>query len=240
MSQKQYLIIGDGRMAKHFSHYLGLLQIPHDSWTKKTSPELLQIKAHTATHILLLITDSQIEAFYKAHLAHHIQKCILHFSGALEVPGIVGIHPLMTFGPDLYDLPTYKKIHFVATSDRPINDLLPGLHNPCHILPKNQKSLYHALCVFSGNFTTLLWQEAFREFEKLGISQEALVPYLDQTISNLKKNSNAALTGPLARKDALTVSQNLQALNGHKGQAIYTAFVQTYFPEYKGPFHENK
>lgn len=240
MSSPKYLIIGDGRMAEHFSHYLELLNIPFDSWNKKTAPELLQSRAETATHILILISDSQIEPFYQAHLKHLQNKTLLHFSGALEIPGLIGIHPLMTFGFDLYDLPTYKKIHFVTSSDKPINVLLPGLHNSCHMIAPDRKALYHGLCVFSGNFTTLLWQETFKEFQKMGLPNSALVPYLEQIVSNLKAHPESALTGPLARKDALTVSRHLQALQGHAGQKIYSAFVQTYFPEYKGSFYENQ
>jgi predicted short-subunit dehydrogenase-like oxidoreductase (DUF2520 family) len=92
------------------------------------------------------------------------------------------------------------------------------------------KSLYHSLCVLSGNFTTMLWQKAFSDFdEKLELDDNLLIPYMEQTFENLRTDRTNALTGPLARKDKATVERNLQALEGDLYQNVYRSFASTVF-----------
>jgi predicted short-subunit dehydrogenase-like oxidoreductase (DUF2520 family) len=91
-----------------------------------------------------------------------------------------------------------------------------------------KKSLYHSLCVLSGNFTTMLWQKVFQDFQdKLKLEPELLLPYMEQTFENLNLNWVDALTGPLARKDDATIEKNIHALEGDLYQNVYRSFVDT-------------
>ena len=108
-------------------------------------------------------------------------------------------------------------------------DLLPELRNQHVTIPKKLKPFYHAFCVISGNFSSLLWQKAFQEFEKkLNFPKEILHPYLEQIFLNLKNEPENALTGPLVRSDKKTVLANLDALSQDPYQEIYQAFVKVY------------
>lgn len=65
----KYLIIGNGRVARHLCHYFSLLKIKQFSqWDRSQSLERLHELATDATHILLAIKDSAIEQFIDAHL----------------------------------------------------------------------------------------------------------------------------------------------------------------------------
>ena len=145
-------------------------------------------------------------------------KIVVHFSGALVIPGLLDAHPLMTFAEDLYDLQTYRSMAFVTSSDE--TEILPGFKNHFYKISKEQKPLYHALCVASGNFTTLLWQKMKSGLGEMGIPFEAAHPYLQQITKNLISNPDAALTGPIARKDFVTLKKNEQALAGDDFQKI--------------------
>lgn len=139
----------------------------------------------------------------------------------------------MTFADELYDLPTYESTPFVLESESPLSfqDLLPGLLNPSYRISRVQKSRYHALCVMSGNFTTMLWEHAFQEFsEKFGLPKEVLLPYLHQTASNLAESSpgQSVLTGPLARGDSETIARHLDALGVDSYRSVYEAFVRVH------------
>ena len=94
----KYLIVGNGKMAKHFGHYLATLNLSFQTWNRQHySVETLKHFADDATHILLLISDHAIEPFIKRH--PYIQnKTLVHCSGCLETPLAYSAHPLSTFG----------------------------------------------------------------------------------------------------------------------------------------------
>lgn len=229
---QRYLIIGSGRVARHFAHYFQFLGLHFDLWNRQLPLAQLQHHLKKSTHVLLLISDSAIEKFYQEHLVANESPFIcLHFSGSLEVPGIESVHPLMTFAQSLYSFEDYKAIPFVFTSRKDFKQLLPGLPNPAFQIKPEQKADYHAHCVLSGNFTTFLWQEMRACLLKLGLPGDIHIPYMKQIFKNLESNPSEALTGPLARKDLKTVLVNDKALSGQPTRMIYRAFVKAYFPE---------
>ncbi|MEZ0392963.1 MAG: DUF2520 domain-containing protein [Pseudobdellovibrionaceae bacterium] len=226
----RYLVIGAGRAAQNFVCYFKLLGLQFEQWNRHETTQKLKVQLQTATHVLLLISDRAISEFHQTHLSNYPGQT-LHFSGALEVPGVISVHPLMTFTDRLFSLEDYKKIPFVTTSQEDFSKLLPGLPNPSFYLNPEKKAYYHALCVLSGNFTTLLWQKMNEGLRELGLPEGIQIPYMEQIFKNLKDNPGAALTGPLMRKDLQTVLANDRALSQDSSREIYRAFVHTYFPE---------
>jgi predicted short-subunit dehydrogenase-like oxidoreductase (DUF2520 family) len=150
---------------------------------------------------------------------------IIHFSGASSFSGLIDAHPLVSFGPQLFSLEFYKKINFVL-SDGLLCDFIPELPNHSFQIQKSDKPFYHALCVLSGNFTTMLWQKMFAGLNDLNLPIDIAYPYLGSIVENLKNNPEAALTGPLARKDFGTIRKNLESLQNDPYQKIYRAFQQ--------------
>jgi predicted short-subunit dehydrogenase-like oxidoreductase (DUF2520 family) len=220
----RYLIVGNGRVARHFCHYLSLLDIQYSQWHRPQSIGQLAKEAATATHILVLIMDSAIEPFIASHLAK-TPAVKIHFSGALVTGLAHGAHPLMTFGKNLYTLEKYRSIPFIADTKE---NLLPGLPNQQFFLPPDKKALYHAYCVLAGNFSCLLWQKFFNGLGELNLPPEAGQPYLRQQTENLLEDYKSALTGPLVRGDQLTIDRNLLALENDPFQQVYKSFVEAY------------
>lgn len=230
-------LVGDGRMARHFSHYLDLSGYSslYRTWSRRLEAaqglSLAQAVQGSDT-VLLLIRDSEIEPFIQAHPELE-GKTLVHFSGALITPFATGFHPLMTFSQDLYPLETYQAVWFVCEEGgAKFGDVLSFLSNRNITVPGELKPLYHALCVLGGNFTALLWQKVFKDFEeRLGIPSEAALPYLRQVTTNLTENPGGALTGPLQRRDIPTLRKNRQALIGDPFQAVYEAFLGAVAPD---------
>lgn len=229
-TKTQYLVIGSGRTGRHMIRYLQALDLPCTSWSRSQSFSDLKALCEPATHILLSISDREIQNFAQTHLAEFLSvKKIIHFSGALVISGLIDAHPLMTFTDDLYDLQTYRSISFISSSSE--RQILPGLENRFFHINPEQKALYHALCVASGNFTTLLWQKMKSGLAEMNIPFEAAHPYLLQITQNLIHHPDTALTGPIARQDLPTVKANHQAFAGDSFQEIYRAFIHTYYKE---------
>lgn len=113
--------------------------------------------------ILVLIKDDEIEKFISEKKSGILQdKIFVHFSGLLSIPDAESVHPLITFGENLYDPVTYSKITFITEAGRKsFRELFPELSNPSFQIPAEHKALYHAYCVMSGNFTTILWKSFF-------------------------------------------------------------------------------
>lgn len=224
-----YLIIGNGRVASHFAHYISLLGITCQQWWRTLPDSQLQSQLPSATHVLLLISDDAIESFAKNKLIGHPGYHI-HFSGSLVSDNLIGVHPLQTFSDDLYELEQYQNISFVLDHDAPdFTELFPYFSNQHVRMNKRDKAKYHALCVLSGNFSCMLWEKFFSELENgFNIPRDIAFPYLQQQMLNLTAHAKSVMTGPLVRNDKDTIQINLKALEGDPFASVYSSFVDCY------------
>lgn len=224
-TKPSYGLIGRGRVAAHMTRYLELEAQPCVGW-HRGMPGPPERVLDGCDVVLLAISDDELASFIDVHRWLG-QRTAVHFSGSLTLAGASGLHPLMTFGPELYDLETYRSIPFIEERGGVrFADAFPGLGNPSWPLDPELKPLYHALCVLGGNFTTLLWSKVLEDFKaRLGLPPEALLPYLERTCRNAARSGEAALTGPLARRDLGTVGRDLEALGEDPYAGVYRAFA---------------
>ncbi|HVE43843.1 MAG TPA: DUF2520 domain-containing protein [Gammaproteobacteria bacterium] len=225
-----YLLIGSqGRVGRHIRHYLSLLNMPAAVWCRAEPLSVLEQQLKAATHILVLISDADIESFIKQFLSS-TEATVVHFSGSLVTDLAYGAHPLMTFHDSLYELEDYRSIPFVIDQDAPdFSELLPGLPNQSVRLSPSLKEKYHALCVLSGNFSCLLWQKFMRYLEKeCEIPAHLSHPFFMRQMKNVMLHPETALTGPLVRGDTATIQRNIAALSGDAFQPIYKSFIESY------------
>ena len=237
-----YAILGGGRLARHFSEYFRLLEIPHTRWTrdqrssfntfKPPDPaERLKETVKNADRVLLLVSDDAISVLLKQYPFLH-EKQLVHCSGSMSIPGVAGAHPLMTFSDQLYPLDTYQRMPFILETGAIFSQLLPGLPNPHFAISVEDKSRYHAMCVMAGNFSQLLWKSISERFERqFELPAATLKPYLSQVAENFIQTPESALTGPLTRNDKQTIDRNLKSLNADPLQDLYIAFMRLYQQE---------
>lgn len=220
---RQFSLLGSGRLARHLQHYLKLLGLPFVTWSRIEDPDWSDLHGavENSSHVLLAVSDSAIADVAGPLRGSH--RRLVHFSGAMTVPGVAAAHPLMTFGEGLQDLEWYRAIPFVVDAGTAFGDLLPGLPNPSVTLSADQKTLYHALCALAGNSTYLLWRKIGSEFETLGLPREMLKPYLHQVVENslseqaldqpeVPSPRDPNFTGPVAREDWQVVRGHIRAL----------------------------
>ncbi|MBA3661626.1 MAG: DUF2520 domain-containing protein [Gammaproteobacteria bacterium] len=224
-----YLIIGNGRLARHVQFYFNALGLQHECWHRHQGLAKLAQCINKASHILILIADDAIIPFAESYLMH-TDAMLIHCSGCLISDKIFGAHPLSTFNQTLYTLDNYQSIPFVIDDDAPdFRTLLPGIPNPHIRLNKSKKEKYHAMCVLAGNFSCLLWLKLFTTFEReFNIPASFAHDYLRQQTANLLADASTALTGPLTRGDTLTISKHLQTLERDPFKEVYVACVNGY------------
>lgn len=222
-------------MASHMTRYFELLGMPLRRWSRSLQQsDGIDVGSalEACGRVLLLVSDAAIEPVVADNPALS-EKMLIHFSGSLSTPVAQGMHPLCTFGTELYDLETYRQVPFVCERGKyTFEAIFPHLPNPTFTIDAGDKPLYHALAVLAGNFTYVLWTKLFSDFEsRLGLPREAAIPYLRTIASNLSGGRADALTGPLTRGDSETVAANLAALQGDPFQDVYRAFVQAIAPD---------
>ncbi len=190
-------------------------------------PSSLQIAIEKCSHVLLAISDNALHEFVKQLPKN---KIIIHFSGNLSLSPAYGVHPLMTFTENLQSLDFYKKIPFVVEENPArlgLRDLIHELDNPWTFIKSQDKPLYHAMCVVGGNFTNILWREVHKIFsENINIPAHFLKPYIEATFHNIIQNPQNSLTGPLQRKDLVTIENNIKALNPTGLSPLYREFLK--------------
>lgn len=220
----QLLIVGDGKMATHFAHYLSLLGIGYRQWSRKKYTQIpLEILFVRTTITLLLISDDSLNNFINTH-PFLKTKALVHFSGALSIKGTLSAHPLMSFHQNLYDLDLYKTVPFILEAG--LENSLDFLPNDFYTIPSEMKTYYHMLCALSGNLTCILWKKFFNELgSRFHLPQSVGEPYLKQIMRNIIQNPETALTGPLIRNDTNTICNHLKSLENDEFKLIYQAFV---------------
>jgi hypothetical protein len=229
-----YLLIGNGKLATHLKYYLQSQNIFLKQWSRSEgSMEELVKLALQSKYILICTSDSAIESIYSL-LNKHLEKPtrFVHFSGSFHHPDILSFHPLMSFTSTLLSIQDYKKIPFIGIHGQDhFQSVFPSLENPSFQITADQKSYYHSLCMMANNFTVLLWQKAFKEFEsQLNLPKEVLLPIMQRTFQNLLTSPTSSLTGPLARGDLETINKNLAALKSDQFKDIYISFIRATLP----------
>ncbi|OGV05165.1 MAG: hypothetical protein A2330_08275 [Ignavibacteria bacterium RIFOXYB2_FULL_36_7] len=153
----------------------------------------------------------------------------------MNVDEVIGVHPLMTFGLELYPFEVYQKIPFVIEKGgRKFCDLFPALMNPHYEIDKGQKALYHAKCVMASNFLVLILNNYYEYLKQtIGIPLNDATLLIDTTLANVRLLGVKALTGPISRGDLGTVQKNISALKLSSEDQLYEKFITTYFPSLK-------
>jgi predicted short-subunit dehydrogenase-like oxidoreductase (DUF2520 family) len=162
-------------------------------------------------------------------------KRAIHFSGVRVIKGLPGYHPLYSFPAAPLEPAAFGRIAIAREPDAaPFAALLPGADNPEFVVRDEDRALYHALAVVSGNFAAHLWNETASAFAaRLGPNAgEVMAAYFDSVVARFRESPFASLTGPVARRDAATVTANLKALSGEpRLETLYRAFLESAWPD---------
>ena len=240
MNEKNTLLIGRGRWARHLLFYAQQVGVSFTTWNRDQSGDELNSLLQSKTQVLLAISDSSLDEMCSQILNLKPGVQVVHFSGSLLIQGAVCVHPLMTFTHEIYDFEFYKKIPFALTGVSDLQKVFPYFQNPYFTLPAEKKSIYHALCVVGGNFSTLLIQQMLIGFSELGLEPAWAEPYLEKIVANVLKHPHQALSGPLARRDLGTIQANLSALRGTNLFPLYLSMMDAFTPDLRLKIEKNE
>ena len=232
IASAETLIIGRGRVATQLIHFFESRNLSFSNWCrssqglqKQNHEELLSLFSK-ATRVLLPISDKSISEFIDQHKSQLAGKLLVHFSAAHRDERALGFHPLGSFTLD--QKVDFSKVYFQGIHPESLfREALPMFSNPYTQLSETDMQLYHALCVYGGNFSAILWKNFFQKMQHMGVPREALNSYVQNITDNVLANPEKAVTGPLVRGDQATIEKNLKALEHEpKLHAIYESFVR--------------
>lgn len=162
-----------------------------------------------------------------------------HGTGALHAAEACGAHPLalhpaMTFAGQPSDLDRLPGVSYgvTATADlRPLaTRLVADLGGTVEWVAESDRPLYHAALAHGANHLVTLVNEAAEQLRDAGINRpgQLLAPLLRAALDNALARGDAALTGPVVRGDAGTVTGHLAvlALSAPESVAAYRALAQ--------------
>jgi hypothetical protein len=231
------LLVGQGKLARHLSYYLTKQNIPFKHWptSRNLADPVLKSQLSQVNAVWILVSDRAI-----AEVSRQIKELApvlpqIHSSAATDVPGVLTLHPLQTFGPDLYPLATYQTVPFTFVREEWKNEsaLLDAVRaafpNPVFEIEGSKRALYHAYCVMMANFPQLLWSAVDQDAQKTLHADRALfAPILKQATENFIQQGATALTGPLVRGDLATIEKHKTALQGSPLHELYESFATTF------------
>lgn len=229
------LIIGSGRLAKHWLHYHNEVQADINistkfkisQWDRTQDPHQLSQKIQASDLVYLCIADSTLTSFYSQFCEGFDHCLFVHFSGNYYHEKIIGAHPLMTFTSEVYPLDKYQMIHFVLDHQIVFSKILPAFNNTHSFISSELKSMYHSQCVMSGNFPHLLWKSSWLQLKSMNVPFQSYIKYLQANLDNFALNPEDSLTGPLVRNDECTIAKHLTVLNSDE-KNLYKSFLDFY------------
>lgn len=191
--------------------------------------------AHHADIVLISVSDNAIElvtkqlseeeAFRKgavvAHLSGALGSAILQPAKELCGAFIASAHPLNTYPSVAAAVDERQGTHWFLEGEpeavEKLSALISLLGDLPHAITGEGKAIYHAASVVACNYLSTLMDAALEMMGQANVEKDvawsALKPLVFSTLSNIDKiGPQAALTGPIARGDALTVEKHAQAL----------------------------
>lgn len=130
----------------------------------------------------------------------------------------LALHPAMTFAGGAEDVERLNGTHFGVTAPEPLRAageaLVVEMGGEPVWVPEEARVLYHAALAWGANYLVTLVTTAMDLLRASGSDRPELVlaPLLGAALDNALRRGDQALTGPVARGDAGTVTAHLDAL----------------------------
>ncbi len=171
-------------------------------------------------------------------------KIVLHCSGSLPSAilksaqrhkrvYIASIHPIQTFADKAETVSNFKGTYCVYEGQRQalaiVRNIISTLGGKPIEIKARDKTLYHIGCVFASNYLVTLMRTAQEFLSGCGFKDKdvlrAIQPLVASTVRNIMTiGPVSALTGPIARGDALIIKDHIRAIR--KVQPLYMALYR--------------
>ena len=196
--------------------------------------------------LFLTVPDGMIASLYQ-EIAGEVQgKYICHSSGALTAaaafPGIektgafgYSVHPLFAVSDAYHAYEELADVFFALEGSAEhladIQEYLKGTGLKVQVIPSEAKTQYHCAASIVSNLVVALAYQGMTMLEECGFTPEgarqALTPLMRGNMCHILEDGPvAALTGPVERADAGTVTKHLGCLKREGERELYRLVSQ--------------
>ncbi|HET9780347.1 MAG TPA: DUF2520 domain-containing protein [Candidatus Dormibacteraeota bacterium] len=195
-------------------------------------PARVGFRVPRAGILFLAVPDGAVRemAARVAAMGPPAELAVVHCSGALGLDALDvlrqnprgSFHPLQSF-PAPRDPSAFRGITIAVDATTPsLERRLAAIARSLGARPRHvgdaERVVYHAAAVFASNFVDVVVAEAVALLQGIGWSEKeslaALVPLVEGAVSNIRRRGPIkALTGPIRRGDAETVSRHLAVMD---------------------------
>lgn len=146
----------------------------------------------------------------------------------------LALHPVMTFTGTSVDLTRLDGCPFGVTAPDPLRPVAEALvvemgGEPVWV-PEDRRALYHAALAGGANHMVTLVAQTLDLLRRAGIDEPArlVAPLLSAALDNALRHGDQALTGPVARGDAATVTAHVDEIGrvSPEARAAYVALAR--------------
>lgn len=190
-----------------------------------------------ADAILISVPDAAIASVAESISDNGVAEgtVVVHVSGAFGLEPLMSlrhngarlaaVHPLQAIPTVEAGINRIPGSWFGATSDPEIADwvesYVAALQGKVMWVPEEQRALYHSAAVVASNYLVVLASIV----DEMGFDVIPYLPLMRGTLSNVDElGVMAALTGPVTRGDAGTVSEHLRAIRSRKLPDVEAAY----------------
>lgn len=184
--------------------------------------------------IFITVTDTAIGEVWNGLDKRALRnKIVCHCSGSLttdifadaDPDRVCSVHPMLAFNSKSVSIERISRAYFTLQGGKYALDSISELLNKCknkyRVIDKSAKVKYHAAACFAANFSVAVCAEAFELLGECGFSEneakDALSELIEGNARNIcEKGVKGALTGPVARGDALTLRKHMAQLDGDR------------------------
>lgn len=210
-------VVGAGRLGSAMARALG------EAGLTVFGPLPRGERAPSADVVLLCVPDAEIVAAARAHAG--AGRHLGHTSGATSIEAVdFGLHPLQTFvGGE--GLAAFQGIGCAVAAHTPdaldtARQLAVALGAHPFTIEDSARAAYHAAASIASNYLVTLQDAAEEVATATGLTRSEaralLAPLVRSTVDNWAAMGPAsALTGPIARGDAVTVAGQRAAIAQH-------------------------
>jgi predicted short-subunit dehydrogenase-like oxidoreductase (DUF2520 family) len=176
--------------------------------------------------LLVIATPDAVVADVAAQVLPAPGTVVAHLAGSLGLdalephPHRASIHPLVSIPrPDLGARRLREGAWFGVASNGPgparlVDEIITGFNARSVAIGDEHRVAYHAAACIASNHLVALLAQVERVAAAAGVPLEAFLDLVRGTIDNVEAmGTHAALTGPVARGDEITVARHLAALD---------------------------
>lgn len=214
-------IVGGGRAGQSFERAFGGLGAGYEVREILHHTDDLR-RAAQGVDVLLLAVPDRAVANVAASIEPVATTAVIHCSGSLGLDVLSthrrrgSLHPLVTLpDPVIGALRLRGRPFFAVAGDQIATDLALGLGGQPIVVADELRTTYHAAACIAANHLVGLLGQVQRVAESAGLPLEAFLPLARGALDDVGLlGPSAALTGPAARGDLVTLDGHRAALEG--------------------------